>query len=243
MRAGYGQFCPVAKASEIFATRWTPLVLRELMGGKHTFNDIHRGVPLMSRGMLALRLRELEHHGVIERRVRAPGAGHEYWLTPAGDGFRPVVNSLGDWGLNHTRDLITRADLDPALLLWGLCDRAKSGVRPERRIVLRFEFSGVPASRARFRLMWLMLERSGAQVCVKDPGFAVDLVLRGDIGDYVAVYLGHSAWRDLVGKARVLEGDRQIAKQLPVWFQFDKVNGHYSPGVMMRDSETGRPRR
>lgn len=81
-----------------------------------------------------------------------------------------------------------------------------------------------------------MLERSGAQVCVKDPGFAVDLVLRGDIDDYVAVYPGHSAWRNLVGKARVLEGDRQIAKQLPVWFQFAKVNSRHSPGVMMRDS-------
>jgi DNA-binding HxlR family transcriptional regulator len=130
MRAGYGQFCPVAKASEIFATRWTPLVLRELMGGKHTFNDILRGVPLMSRAMLAVRLRELEHHGVIERRVRAAGAGYEYWVTPAGDGFRPVVSGLGDWGLTHTHDRITRADLDPALLLWGLCERANSSEEP-----------------------------------------------------------------------------------------------------------------
>jgi DNA-binding HxlR family transcriptional regulator len=45
MKDGYGQFCPIAKATEIFATRWTPLVLRELMSGACTFNDIHRGVP------------------------------------------------------------------------------------------------------------------------------------------------------------------------------------------------------
>ena len=49
MKSGYGEFCPIAKASEVFATRWTPLVLRELMLGAHSFNDIHRGVPLMSR--------------------------------------------------------------------------------------------------------------------------------------------------------------------------------------------------
>ena len=94
MQTRYGQFCPVAKASEIFATRWTPLVLRELMAGMHTFNDIHRGVPLISRAVLVKRLRELEHQGIIERRQRAEGAGHEYWLTPAGEAFRAVVDAL-----------------------------------------------------------------------------------------------------------------------------------------------------
>jgi DNA-binding HxlR family transcriptional regulator len=57
MRAGYGQFCPIAKASEIFATRWTPLVLRELMAGGHSFNEIQRGLPLISRAVLVARLR------------------------------------------------------------------------------------------------------------------------------------------------------------------------------------------
>jgi DNA-binding HxlR family transcriptional regulator len=231
MPVSYGQFCPVAKASEIFATRWTPLVLRELMSGKHTFNDIHRGLPLISRAVLVARLRELERHGVIERRPRAAGTSHEYWLTPAGVAFQSVVGALGDWGLTYTRDRITRADLDPSLLMWGLHRRADASALPDRRVVVRFEFSGVPASRAKFRIMWLMFERSGAQVCVKDPGFAVDLILRGNIGDYVAVYLGHSVWRDVVGKALFLEGDRQIAKQLPVWLQFGKVNGRNSPGL------------
>ena len=81
MPASYGQFCPIAKASEIFATRWTPLIVREMMTGAHSFNDIHRGLPLISRAVLVTRLRELEDHGVIERRPRgADGAGHEYWL-------------------------------------------------------------------------------------------------------------------------------------------------------------------
>ena len=101
MSASYGQFCPIAKASEIFATRWTPLIVRELMTGVHSFNDIHRGVPLISRAVLVARLRELKDHGVIERRPRGDGAGHEYWLTPAGRGLargnartRPVGNDL-----------------------------------------------------------------------------------------------------------------------------------------------------
>ena len=73
MPASYGQFCPIAKAAEIFATRWTPLILRELMAGTHSFNDIQRGVPLISRAVLVARLRELEAQGVIERRRRADG--------------------------------------------------------------------------------------------------------------------------------------------------------------------------
>jgi DNA-binding HxlR family transcriptional regulator len=52
----YGQFCPVAKAAEILAERWTPLVLRELVCGSHCFSHLHRGVPLMSRSLLAQRL-------------------------------------------------------------------------------------------------------------------------------------------------------------------------------------------
>jgi DNA-binding HxlR family transcriptional regulator len=111
MPGSYGQFCPVAKASEIFA---------ELIAGAHSFNDIHRGVPLISRAVLVARLRELEHHGVIEHRPRADGKGHEYCLTPAGEGLRTVTAALGQWGMTYTRDRIKRSDLDPALLVWGL---------------------------------------------------------------------------------------------------------------------------
>src|SRR5215470_15054732 len=60
---GYGQFCPVAKGAEVFAERWTPLVLRELLCGSTHFSDLHRGVPLMSRSLLSLRLKQLEQIG------------------------------------------------------------------------------------------------------------------------------------------------------------------------------------
>lgn len=233
MQSGYGQFCPVAKASEVFANRWTPLIMRELMAGLHGFNDIHRGVPLISRAVLASRLRELADHGIIERRPRADGNGHDYWLTPAGDAFRTVVSALGQWGLAHARDRIKPADLDPSLLLWGFRKRADVGALPDRRVVVRFEFSGVPKSRIRFRIMWLVLQRSGVDVCAKDPGFQVDLLFRGNIADFVAVYLGHAMWRDVAGKALAIEGDRQLSKQLPAWLRLDKVIGRDFPVVRM----------
>src|SRR6266403_838767 len=134
MSASYGQFCPIAQASEIFATRWTPLIVRELMTGVHSFNDIHRGVPLISRAVLIARLRELERHGVIERRPHgAGGASHEYWLTPAGEGLRVVMHALGQWGITYTDARIKRSDLDPALLIWGLRKRVALSTLPDRR--------------------------------------------------------------------------------------------------------------
>jgi DNA-binding HxlR family transcriptional regulator len=235
MPASYGQFCPVAKAAEIFAARWTPLILRELMAGAHSFNDIQRGVPLISRAVLVARLRELEAQGVIERRRRADGTGHEYWLTPAGDGFRSIVNELGRWGMTYTRDRIRRADLDPGFLMWGLRRRADVNTLPDHRIVVRFEFSGVPASRTKFRVMWLLLERSGVGVCEKDPGFRVNLRIRGNIDVYVAVYLGRAAWRDVAGKTLLLDGDPRIGKQLPDWLRLGDVRGRepydYGPSL------------
>ncbi len=231
MEKQYKQFCPIAKASEVFATRWTPLILRELMADVRTFNDIHRGVPLISRAVLVARLRELEDHGIIERRSRAEGMGHEYWLTPAGHAFRAVVGELGRWGLVHARDRIKAADLDPSLLMWGFRKRADVGALPDRRVVVRFEFSGVPASRTKFRIMWLVFERPSVDVCAKDPGFAIDLVMRGRIADFVAVYLGHARWRDLAGKALSIEGDRRLAEKVPGWIRLDKVVGRDFPVV------------
>ena len=157
------------------------------------------------------------------------GAGHEYWLTPAGEGLRAVMDALGQWGMTYTHDRIKRSDLDPALLIWGLRKRVDLSALPDRRVVLRFEFSGVPASRTKFRIMWLILGRSGVDVCMKDPGFAVDLTLRGNIRDYVEVYLGHTKWRDVAGTALQLDGDLQIARAFPVWLRFETVNGLNAP--------------
>jgi DNA-binding HxlR family transcriptional regulator len=224
MSAGYGQFCPVAKASEIFANRWTPLIVRELMAGSLSFSDIHRGVPLISRAVLVARLRELKNNGIIEHRPRADGTGHEYRLTSAGESLRAVVEALGQWGLVHTHDRIKQSDLDPALLIWGLRRRVDLNALPDRRIVLRFEFSGVPASRTKFRLMWLILARSGVDVCMKDPGFAVDLTFRGNIRDYVEVYLGHTKWCDVAGTALKFDGDQRIARAFAIWLQFETVS-------------------
>jgi DNA-binding HxlR family transcriptional regulator len=231
MKNGYGQFCPIAKAAEIFATRWTPLVLRELLSDAHTFTDIHNGVPLMSRALLVERLHQLESDGLIEKHPRIGKRGSEYHLTAAGEAFRGIVSALGNWGMDHGRSRITAHDLDPGLLLWAMRIRTDRQQLSERRVVVRFEFSGVPANRTNFRLMWLILDRDGVDVCVKDPGFPVDLVARGPIAVFVAVFVGNTTWNKAVGKQLTVEGDRHLAKQLPHWLRLDQVLGRDLPFV------------
>jgi len=218
MSEGYGQFCPIAKAAEIFATRWTPLVLRELITGARAFNEIHRGVPLMSRALLAERLRQLEHQGIVEKRLPG-GKGHaEYWLTPAGDAFRPAIDSLGRWGAFYARDTVEAHELDPGLFMWTLRKRVKPGALPSRRVILRFEFSGVAASRTKLRLMWLVLKGTDADICMKDPGYPVDVTLRGDIAVFVAMLLGHVQWKDKAGEAIAVDSNDNGYTEIGRWF-------------------------
>ncbi|WP_065756436.1 winged helix-turn-helix transcriptional regulator [Bradyrhizobium paxllaeri] len=225
MKSGYGEFCPIAKASEIFATRRTPLVLRELMLGAHNFNDIHRGVPLMSRTLLAERLRHLEQDGIITKRTQPDGSTHEYWLTPSGEAFHDVLRDLSRWGLAHARDRLAASDLNPGLLMWRMRKRVDISALPEHRVVIRFEFSGVPRSRTALRVIWLVLERTGADICFKDPGYAADLTVRGDVAILVRLYLGYVHWHEVAGKTLSIEGDRQMARQLPLWLQLHRQLG------------------
>ena len=74
-QGGYGQFCPVAMAAEIICSRWTALILREMLCGSTRFNDLRRGLPKMSPSLLSKRLKELEGAGVI--RSRPSTTGHD----------------------------------------------------------------------------------------------------------------------------------------------------------------------
>jgi len=157
---GYGQFCPVAKAAEIVAERWTPLVLRELLCGSRRFSDLRRGVPLMSPTLLAQRLEQLEDAGIVRSVPRPHGRGREYELTAAGEELRPLIDRLGEWGQRWARARIGRDDLDAGLLMWGIHRRIDVGALPPDRVVVRFDFRGAPATMRCPRTWWLLLARS-----------------------------------------------------------------------------------
>ena len=142
----YGQFCPIAKAAEIVAERWTPLVIHELLAGSTRFNDIRRGVPLMSQTLLSTRLKELERVGIVERRGDGKRA-HEYHLTAAGVALGPVVRSLGEWGLQYAQDPLEEGDLDVSVLVWNIQRRINSSVFRARRVTVYLEFTDVPKNK------------------------------------------------------------------------------------------------
>src|SRR5690349_9305511 len=119
-RGGYGQFCPVAMAAEVVCTRWTPLLIRELIAGSTRFNDLRRGVPRMSPALLSKRLRELEEAGIIERCQGRDSAALEYRLTPAGRELRSLVEGLGFWGQRWVETELSLKNLDPSLLMWDM---------------------------------------------------------------------------------------------------------------------------
>ena len=223
---GYGQFCPVAKAAEIVAERWTPLVLRELLCGSRRFNDLHRGVPLMSRTLLAGRLKQLENAGVVRSVASPRGRGREYHLTAAGEELRPLIECFGEWGQRWARAQVDRGDLDPGLLMWDMQRRVNLEVLPQRRVVVRFDFRGVPATLRCTRTWWLVLERQAVDLCLRDPGYLVDVVVSADLRTLTRVWMGDVRLAEAVRAGLIrLDGPPSLVRAFPTWLTLSAFAG------------------
>ena len=223
---GYGQYCPVAKAAEIVAERWTPLLLREFLCGSRRFADLHRGVPLMSRALLAQRLRQLEDAGIVRSAPKPQGRGREYSLTAAGQELRPVIEGFGEWGQRWARNQLGREDLDPGLLMWDIHRRINVDRLPERRVVIRFDFRGVPRAARRPTTWWLLLQRPDVDLCLKNPGFEVDLVVDADVAALTRVWMGDVRLGDAMRQELIrLDGARGFARAFPTWLALSSFAG------------------
>lgn len=207
-RKGYGQFCPVAKAAEIVAERWTPLVLRELMCGSRRFNELRRGLPLMSSALLSQRLKELEQARIVERRGAA-GTNVEYFLTQAGQDLRPTIEALGLWGARWAHSFLTARDYDPSLLMWDIRRNLDLQQLPVgQRTVVEFNLRGAEPA---FRRWWLVAAKGDADLCLKDPGFEVDLYLTADLGTMVEVWVGRESMIKAVRDGKLqFDGPRKL---------------------------------
>jgi len=216
----YGQFCPVAKASEIVAERWTPLVIAELLAGSTRFNDIRRGVPLMSQTLLSTRLKELERVGIVERRSDG-GRMPEWHLTAAGTALGPVIQHLGEWGLRYAQDPLGPGDLDVTVLVWNIRRGVDPSVFPDRRVTVSLEFTDVPEAKKHW---WLVNDRGNVDLCPTDPGFPVDLYITTDIRTMIAIWFGKLAWETGVrsGKIEVI-GPRPLRERLRNWFLLSAI--------------------
>jgi DNA-binding HxlR family transcriptional regulator len=195
----YGQFCPVARAAEVFGERWTPLVVRELLCGSTRFNEIRRGVPRMSTTLLAQRLRKLEEIGVI---ARANGAA-EYQVTAAGEELRPIVMALGHWGSRWIGSRLKREQLDAGFLMWDVRRFARRELfPPERRIVVQFRFTD---ARQGERAWWLVVENGEVDLCRDDPGHEVTLIVESTVRALTEVWTG-----DLLPEQAMKRGEVRV---------------------------------
>ena len=156
--------------------RWTNLVIRELAAGSESFNDLRKGVPLMSPSLLSTRLKSLEKGKVIERKQKN---GHvSYKLTKAGEELIPIIFQLGTWGHRWVRSDLSTADLDPSLLIWDMHRSLKVDYFKGGRTVIKIEFTG---QSAKYRHWWLVIKDGDVDVCLKDPGHEVDLMISSDL--------------------------------------------------------------
>ena len=145
--SSYGQFCPIAKASEVLGERWTHLIIRELGAGSETFNDLRRGMPLISPTLLSSRLKSLEAAGVLAR--TDTGQGIRYSLTEAGRELKPIILQMGVWGHRWARSKLSPDDLDPSMLMWDIHRTMNSGYFGMKRTTLYFVFSDYTAKSRR----------------------------------------------------------------------------------------------
>jgi DNA-binding HxlR family transcriptional regulator len=217
----------VSKASEVIAERWTPLVLRELLLGSHRFGQLRRGIPLISPTMLSQRLRELETAGVLlKQRGRADG-GWEYHLTPAGRCLQPIIEQLGVWGQQWVQHEIAREELDPHFLMWALHRQLTLPVPPGGRRVIEFELRKVAA---RQRHWWIVVGADGVDLCLKPPGYEVDLKVTSDVETLARVYLGRLDPQAALASGDIaLSGGAALARAFPRWCPRSRFAGAQPP--------------
>jgi len=215
-QGSYKQFCPVAMAAEVLCTRWTIVLLREMIAGSTRFNDLRRGVPRMSPALLSQRLKELEQAGVVRRVKGNEGGLYEYQLTQAGRELQPLIESFGCWGQRWIESKISLDNLDAQLLMWDMRRSLDVKPMPKRRSTIQFQYPDAPPA---LRLWWLVVSPSSeTDLCLVDPGYDVDLYVSSDLKTMTAVWMGMETVRHAVNHGCIkLVGDKQLASSMQTW--------------------------
>lgn len=213
MKDTTSQFCTVARCAEVLCERWTPLVVRELLCGSRRFNDLHRGVPRMSTGLLSQRLRRLEEFGVVRR--DAVGKVWEYSLTEAGEDLRPIVMALGHWGARWIGSRLRDDELDAGLLMWDVRRFARVREFPAKPVVIHFRFRDARAGEGAW---WLVVQDGVADLCRDDPGRDPTLVVDASVRALTEVWAGDLTPQQALRSREIrVEGARREAENLWRW--------------------------
>jgi DNA-binding HxlR family transcriptional regulator len=213
--SSYGQFCPLAQATQLLCERWTLIVVRELIAGSTRFNEIKKGVPKMSPSLLSARLKQLVEAGVIKQSGNKGNC--TYSLTPAGLELRPIVELFGAWGHRWARSNLNKIDLDAGLLMWDMRRTVDPEIFPSDRIVVQFEYPDAPKGA---RDWWLVSENGKIDLCLNDPGYDVDVVIKCPLKTMTEVWTFQRRFNDAVKKGDIkVLGDSKLTNKLQAWLR------------------------
>jgi DNA-binding HxlR family transcriptional regulator len=212
----YGQFCPIAKATEILGERWTIMILRELLMGGRRFTDLQRGLGDISPALLTNRLKSLEEKGLIARRRISGARGHEYLPTPACEAFLPVIVSIGEWGLTWARHLLVEADFDVDFLMFYLERSVDPAQLPGDQTVLHFQFTDLVDQRH----WWLLVCDKEVQICMNPPAREVDVYFTTTVRTMHDVWMGDRSYRDAISAGDLsIEGEPALTRFVSQWLR------------------------
>ncbi|MBL1271137.1 MAG: helix-turn-helix transcriptional regulator [Oceanospirillales bacterium] len=210
----YGQFCPIAKATELLGERWMLLILRELFLGSHRYSDIQRGLSRISPSLLTKRLKELEQAGVVVRKSKQGRTGRDYYLTPAGKELAPLIENLAVWGMRWARGQLRDEELDVEFLMWDIQRRLQIDKLPEGETVFCFIFNDIE----RYNNWWVIVRDGTADLCTENPGLDVDLYIRSSLRAMVEIWEGDLALKAALQSERVTaHGKKHLAKTMTDW--------------------------
>jgi DNA-binding HxlR family transcriptional regulator len=212
----YGQFCPIALATEILGEKWTILIVRELIMGGRRFNELQRGLGDISPALLAARLKSLEKQGLVARRRQSGQRTYEYYPTEACQALLPSLIALGEWGLIWARQNVLDADLDVEFLMYYL----ERSIDPARLIgdqsVIQFKFKDLIKQQD----WWLLVKDDKTDLCLSDPGRDVDVYFSCNLRTMHDVWMGDRSYSEAMASGDlIVEGEPALLRSIKSWLR------------------------
>jgi DNA-binding HxlR family transcriptional regulator len=228
----YTDYCPISIGVDVLGDRWTPLVIRELTMGAAGFNEIHRGIPRVSRTLLAQRLRMLERRGLVTRDAGGPGRPGRYTLTPPGQALSPIVWEMGHWAATWMFSDPTEENCDGLSLMWRMHQAADLTKVPPTRTVVHLVLTGVGGAEG-----WLEVDPEGMTLCKEDQGHDVDLAVEADTAQMYRWLMGMVPFRELVSAGHVrLLGPSRLARTFATWFETSSFGAELRKSARRQDT-------
>ena len=209
------------------------MIIRNLHLGCASYCEILQGAPGLSRTLLSQRLKQLELVGLVEAAPKADGRGHHYQLTSAGHDLFAVCQSLGEWGARWLE--IAPEHLDPFVALWSMCNALRTDQLPDRRVVIRFDFTGRP----RPERYWLLIELGDTEICKTYLGLDEDLYVTAEAEAFVKWHAGQLTWAQATREGRIrLNGPSSLVRAFPTW-NARSMFAHIRPAFPNRHEPAG----